>query len=250
MGTYTTNYNLFMPTVGEQGWGELVNENFETIDATMESLSNSISTLETDTDAIKEKLDAIEVNNGVVEGDFTGIFTGKLYVNAVTSFTQNNGDVLYATCEEQSVSTQNRDGTTITSETLTVGGYLKKISMSYPYQFYPGVVIPDSSNFTDSVPSSINRTLTFTFTPNMNNPVNAGYWVQGDLYVNGENVYSTGHVATGAMSSGQILGSTTLVVKDGDTAYAVFSGHTAAFGRYFTATVTISELPNYYINVV
>lgn len=32
MGTYTTNKNLFMPTVGEIGWGTLVNGNFETID--------------------------------------------------------------------------------------------------------------------------------------------------------------------------------------------------------------------------
>lgn len=34
MGTYTTNLELYKPTVGEQGWGELVNENFDKIDAT------------------------------------------------------------------------------------------------------------------------------------------------------------------------------------------------------------------------
>lgn len=33
MGTYTTNLNLYKPTVGEQGWGTLVNENFDKIDA-------------------------------------------------------------------------------------------------------------------------------------------------------------------------------------------------------------------------
>ena len=42
MGTYTTNYNLFMPTVGETGWGDLVNGNFETIDAELKSLSNKL----------------------------------------------------------------------------------------------------------------------------------------------------------------------------------------------------------------
>ena len=46
MGTYTTNYNLFMPTVGETGWGTLVNGNFSTIDTTMKSLSNRITTCE------------------------------------------------------------------------------------------------------------------------------------------------------------------------------------------------------------
>ena len=35
MGTYTTKYNLYMPTVGEQGWGTLVNENCQKIDAAL-----------------------------------------------------------------------------------------------------------------------------------------------------------------------------------------------------------------------
>ena len=33
MGTYTTNLDLYKPSVGEQGWGTLVNENFDKIDA-------------------------------------------------------------------------------------------------------------------------------------------------------------------------------------------------------------------------
>ena len=32
MGTYTPNYNLYMPSVGETGWGQLVSNNFEIID--------------------------------------------------------------------------------------------------------------------------------------------------------------------------------------------------------------------------
>lgn len=46
MGTYTTNYNLFMPTVGETGWGTLVNGNFTTIDTTMAKLNTRITALE------------------------------------------------------------------------------------------------------------------------------------------------------------------------------------------------------------
>ena len=46
MGTYTTNYQLYTPTVGEQGWGDLVNGNFTTIDTTMKSLSNRITAVE------------------------------------------------------------------------------------------------------------------------------------------------------------------------------------------------------------
>ena len=34
MGTYTTNLELYKPSIGEQGWGTLVNENFDKIDVT------------------------------------------------------------------------------------------------------------------------------------------------------------------------------------------------------------------------
>lgn len=44
MGTYTTNKNLFMPTIGETGWGTLVNGNFETIDTLLKPISLSGST--------------------------------------------------------------------------------------------------------------------------------------------------------------------------------------------------------------
>ena len=63
MGTYTTNYQLFMPSVGEQGWGELVNENFTTIDTTMEGLSTRIGTLETEADAVEERVTTLEAGN-------------------------------------------------------------------------------------------------------------------------------------------------------------------------------------------
>ena len=60
MGTYTINYNLFMPTVGEQGWGDLVNGNFTTIDATMAGLNTRVGTLETDVDTVEEKVTVLE----------------------------------------------------------------------------------------------------------------------------------------------------------------------------------------------
>lgn len=65
MGTYTTNYNLFLPTIGEQGWGDLVNGNFTTIDNTMSRLNTRIGTLETETNAFDERIAALE--NGEIE---------------------------------------------------------------------------------------------------------------------------------------------------------------------------------------
>ena len=46
MGTYTTHLELYKPTVGENGWGTLVNENFDKIDTTIKGLDTRIETLE------------------------------------------------------------------------------------------------------------------------------------------------------------------------------------------------------------
>lgn len=48
MGTYTTNYQLYMPTVGETGWGTLVNGNFSTIDTTMKGLDTRLTAVESE----------------------------------------------------------------------------------------------------------------------------------------------------------------------------------------------------------
>ena len=108
MGTYTTNYNLFMPSVGEQGWGELVNGNFETIDTTMKGLSNNIGTLETEIDAIEGRVMTLEagefesanigsliVENGVFDGSIsTNVLKMPIvtigYLIAITTKTSNS----------------------------------------------------------------------------------------------------------------------------------------------------------------
>ena len=76
MGTYTTNYQLFMPTVGETGWGTLVNGNFTTIDTTMSGLNTRVGTLETETDAVEERVTKLET------GEFESInCTGTIVGN-------------------------------------------------------------------------------------------------------------------------------------------------------------------------
>lgn len=49
-----------MPSVGEQGWGELVNGNFTTIDTTMKGLDTRVGTLETEGDVLAAKVTALE----------------------------------------------------------------------------------------------------------------------------------------------------------------------------------------------
>ena len=110
MGTYTTNYQLYMPTIGEQGWGNLVNGNFTDIDTTMKSLSNRIATVESE---INGALSCTSVatsgtitstglitGNGGIKGNLTGNVTGFLFVKGTVG---TSGDENYATCATQTV---------------------------------------------------------------------------------------------------------------------------------------------------
>ena len=109
MGTYTANYQLYMPSIGEQGWGDLMNGNLTTIDTTMAGLNTRVGTLETETDAVAQRVTTIEevvsnggaiksssitnsgsiTSTGVINanGGIKGNLTGKINVNATLSNT-------------------------------------------------------------------------------------------------------------------------------------------------------------------
>ena len=61
MGTYTPNYNLYMPSIGEQGWGNLVSNNFEILDTNLNNLQNHINTINTQIDTINENLTTLNL---------------------------------------------------------------------------------------------------------------------------------------------------------------------------------------------
>ena len=73
MGTYTTNYNLFLPTIGEQGWGTLVNGNFTTIDITMAGLNTRLIAVENEVNG------ALNCTSVTTSGTITS--TGKITGN-------------------------------------------------------------------------------------------------------------------------------------------------------------------------
>lgn len=77
MGTYTTHYQLFMPSISEQGWGELVNNNFSTIDTTMAGLNTRVGTLETDMDAVETRVTTLEA------GEFESANIGTLTFDSI-----------------------------------------------------------------------------------------------------------------------------------------------------------------------
>ena len=111
MGTYTVNYQLYMPSIGEQGWGDLMNGNLTTIDTTMKGLNtrigtaetnitsltsrmgtaettiasnkSRIGTLETETDAVEERVTALE------KGEFESITVDNITVTGFAPLLKN-----------------------------------------------------------------------------------------------------------------------------------------------------------------
>lgn len=96
MGTYTTNYNLFMPSVGETGWGTLVNGNFSTIDSTMKGLDTRLTTVESE---VNGALSCTSVTtsgkvtaNGGITGT-TGTFSGKVSGTSFNGALKTSGTI-------------------------------------------------------------------------------------------------------------------------------------------------------------
>ena len=82
MGTYTTNKNLFMPSIGEQGWGTLVNGNFSTIDTFLKPITVSGSTYTFTGNQTGGSVSATSISNsGTLTQTGASTFTGKITGN-------------------------------------------------------------------------------------------------------------------------------------------------------------------------
>lgn len=192
MGTYTTNYNLFLPTIGEQGWGELVNGNFTTIDVAMKGLDTRIGTLESETDTIEgriTKLEAGEFESNVSAETFYGNLSGSIlstasivsslpYINfnvtvfTMPSFTANGGGTYTIDAIPQNVIlpwgtyTVNRPTVSVTY-TVTYNQNTASTTISFTYN---GTKVFEkyfsssskTGTFTINVDTSQNNTLSYT----------------------------------------------------------------------------------------
>lgn len=76
MGTYTANKELYMPTVGEQGWGDLMNTNLSTIDNFLKPITVSGSTYTFTGNQTGGSVSATSITNS---GTLTS--TGKITAN-------------------------------------------------------------------------------------------------------------------------------------------------------------------------
>ena len=238
MGTYTTNYNLFMPTVGEQGWGELVNGNFTTIDATMAGLDTRIGTLETETDAVSEKIakleDGITVDNGVVMSsgliDATGGVRGRVYTGKCNITTDSGEILLIDSVDVQSSNvTATSNNSWLQSNTITVNGY-ENTDLTFPLKIAPNIWVESRDDLLNlNIPTV--RTLTFTATCTYSDTSSIVY-----LYINNAQVTML-DAKNGSTSS------YTCTIPVGATCYCNAK-------KYATGNISISKLPALYVNTL
>ena len=259
MGTYTTNYQLYMPTVGETGWGTLVNTNFTTIDTTMKGLSNRITAVENEvngnlsctsvtTSGTITSTGLITANGGVkgnltgnITGNVTGNCFGRLYVNATIA---TSGEVQYATCAAQSKTgsfVAPNANTTQSVTCFTITGYSVK-SISYPVKMGAGAYVYSSSYVSGSVPTSINKTVTFSLT-NTSSSDNGTYACYGSI-----GAYNSSGTELRSNSIASIYGagtkSTSITANKGEIIkISIFQG------KYNTCSYTVNTpaLSTYYL---
>ena len=197
MGIYTTNYQLYTPTVGETGWGTLVNGNFTTIDTTMKSLSNRITAVENEvngnlsctsvtTSSTITSTGKITGNGGIGTTSLTtsstitstGLITangGVKGVHYVPAVVGTSGDETYATLAKQTLTITAQDSKS--AQSITGNNYVK--SYSTPKKHCVGVYTR-ASDLTGSPinPSVSSRRLTVKWYANsaISGDINIFFW--------------------------------------------------------------------------
>lgn len=165
MGTYTTNYNLFMPSVGEQGWGTLVNGNFSMIDTTMKSLSNRLTTCESTDVAYNTRITALEA--GEFEGTINGATITSTSFNGVPIVNSGTLTVTPVTNGDFVIIPNNSDYNyllPINNNVFYSGSIVfKNIGWSYDHLIYYTNGLSESTTTSFTVPKN-SGTYTFKFT--------------------------------------------------------------------------------------
>ena len=237
MGTYTTNYNLFMPSIGEQGWGTLVNGNFSTIDTTMKELDTRLITVENEvngnlsctsvtTSGTIESMGLITANGGV---------KGALYVNGqITTIKMSNYSPVYAGTLEQTITVSCRYNATSTSSTI-IASAPTILSITYPVRVGPGIYIRTASDIKSGSIGSVSRSVSLTVT---NASLSSEKKTRGRLYVNGSSI---GEVVASGISN---TSTATYTINSGDDIYVTATGE----GINGVVTATISADTTHYLD--
>ena len=222
MGTYTTNYQLYIPTVGEQGWGTLVNGNFTTIDATMKGLSNRITAVE---NGINGK---VNISTYATSGDITlGVLsfpnssiatTALLTSNSCTcgtaTFTKKNTSLINYTGSTPSNNATATVTVTFKNNTTNMDGVTINGYVTVKNNTTGATIISNKSVSVTYVNKESSRTVTVTFTRVPTNTYTVT--VVGNSVIN-----SSGSTITNANELNKYFAYSVSVTTSGTTTYYV-----------------------------
>ena len=134
MGTYTANYQLYMPSIGEQGWGDLMNGNLTTIDTTMKGLSNNIASLSNNISSLDSRLDTVETYGSritAIENEVNGALS-------CTSVTTSGNVIVKGNLTVNGTLTQSKITITVTPSSSTIpygqGNTIQNMIPILPFQ--------------------------------------------------------------------------------------------------------------------
>ena len=208
MGTYTTNKNLFMPTVGEQGWGTLVNGNFETIDNFLKPITVSGSTYTFTGNHTGGSISATSISNS---GTLTN--TGKI---------TGNGGI--GTTSLTTSSTIASTGQIVANGGMKLAGGILYI----PHNTTGGVMYFSADTGEIVVSYSSSKTHTFTVPASKIRPVATTFTITMQGRTSGADASYTIKQGSTTVKSGTI---------SGETYYTVCS-FTVEIGKTYTVTVS------------
>ena len=164
MGTYTPNYNLYMPSIGEQGWGDLVSNNFENLDTNLNDLQNQINTINTQIDTI---------NTNIGDGTRILSISSPPIINSenfgkYASYDENNvyiAQFCYATIESILKSHSCRLMIISVNGDLIISGNIDTYPTTLQSETPPGT--PETNTYNKIISNSID-TISFTYTKSNN----------------------------------------------------------------------------------
>ena len=159
MGTYTPNYNLYMPSIGEQGWGELVSNNFEILDTNLNDLQDQIDVINTN------------IGNGTRTLTLTGSASStpnfQQYWESTVYVTYINGNYTFATGVTPSSSA--RLCLIICNGNLTITGNLNTYPTALRTETPPNSA--SSNTYSKTISTNYSDTITLPYTKTNNSAV-------------------------------------------------------------------------------
>ena len=176
MGTYTPNYNLYMPSIGEQGWGNLVSNNFEILDTNLNNLQDQINTINTQIDTIDTQIDTINTNIGdgtrILSISSPPIINSENFSNCA-SYDNNNVYIAQFSGENVTFSSIPQPPHSCRlmiismSGNLTINGNINTYPTSLQYESPPNSA--GSNTYAKTIQFGSFSTYTLTYTANANN---------------------------------------------------------------------------------